>query len=50
MPGVGYVVVDGIAEPIRVRFAFHTDTDLTHLGQPDPAVEGPVLSLVGDAA
>jgi S-DNA-T family DNA segregation ATPase FtsK/SpoIIIE len=49
LPGVGYVVIDGIAEPVRVRFAFHTDTDLTQLGQ--PAVdEGPVLALVGDAA
>ena len=41
MPGVGYVVVDGIAEPIRVRFAFHTDDDLARLGQ----VPAPVLAL-----
>ena len=48
LPGVGYVAVDGIAEPIRVRFAHYTDTHIAQLGQ--PAVEGPVLSLVEDAA
>ena len=25
LPGVGYVQVDGITEPVRVRFAHHTD-------------------------
>ena len=48
MPGVGYVMVDGIAEPIRVRFAWHTDGDLLQLGQPTPllALDGPGLALV----
>jgi DNA segregation ATPase FtsK/SpoIIIE, S-DNA-T family len=46
MPGVGYVQVDGIAEPIRVRFAWHTDGDLQQLGQPAPALGGPGLALV----
>jgi S-DNA-T family DNA segregation ATPase FtsK/SpoIIIE len=47
MPGVGYVQVDGIAEPIRVRFAWHTDDDLKQLGQPvGPAGNGPTLALV----
>jgi S-DNA-T family DNA segregation ATPase FtsK/SpoIIIE len=46
MPGVGYVHVDGIAEPIRVRFAWHTDGDLKQLGQPAPALNGPPLALV----
>jgi S-DNA-T family DNA segregation ATPase FtsK/SpoIIIE len=49
MPGVGYVQVDGIAEPVRVRFAWHTDDDIKQLGQPT-GVEGPVLSVVEDAA
>jgi S-DNA-T family DNA segregation ATPase FtsK/SpoIIIE len=50
LPGVAYVAVDGIAEPIRVRFAHYTDADIAQLGQPTPAVEGPVLALVEDAA
>ncbi len=29
LPGVGYVAVDGIAEPRRVRFAHITDTQIT---------------------
>ena len=45
LPGVGYVEVDGIAEPVRVRFARHTDDDITHLGD-RPAL----LALVDDAA
>jgi S-DNA-T family DNA segregation ATPase FtsK/SpoIIIE len=45
MPGVGYVQVDGIAEPIRVRFAFHTDSDIAQLGDPPP-----VLALIEDVA
>lgn len=47
LPGVGYVQVDGITEPVRVRFAHHTDTDLAALGRP---VTGPVLTVVQDAA
>ncbi len=31
LPGVGYVALDGIAEPIRVRFAHITDTHITTL-------------------
>lgn len=31
LPGVGYVVVDGRREPVRVRFAYHTDHDITAL-------------------
>ena len=34
LPGVGYVQVDGIVEPVRVRFAHHTDADLAALGGP----------------
>ena len=48
MQGVGYVMVDGIAEPVRVRFAWHDDDDLKQLGQPGPlpALDGPALALV----
>jgi S-DNA-T family DNA segregation ATPase FtsK/SpoIIIE len=36
-PGVGYMLVDGTAEPIRVR-AFHvTDSDISHLARTFPA-------------
>lgn len=31
LPGVGYVGIDGIAEPIRVRFSHITDTHISHL-------------------
>ncbi len=30
LPGVGYVVLDGIREPVRVRAAYVSDDDLTH--------------------
>ena len=40
LPGVAYVAIDGIAEPIRVRFAHYTDDDIAQLGRPDPVVEG----------
>jgi hypothetical protein len=45
---VAYVAIDGIAEPIRVRFAHYTDDDIAQLGRPTPTVEGPVLTLVQD--
>ena len=44
LPGVGYVAIDGIAEPIRVRFAHYTDAGIVQLGQ--PAAERQVLALV----
>ena len=31
LPGVGYVVLDGDPTPVRVRFAFHDDPDITAL-------------------
>ena len=48
LPGVGYVVVDGIAEPIRVRFAHLTDTAIETVvtqATPTPAVEAPDVPL-----
>jgi DNA segregation ATPase FtsK/SpoIIIE, S-DNA-T family len=33
LPGVGYVALDGIAEPIRVRFAHITDTQIDALAE-----------------
>ncbi|WP_375430164.1 FtsK/SpoIIIE domain-containing protein [uncultured Friedmanniella sp.] len=41
-PGIGYVTVDGIAEPVRVRFSHLTDDHITDLVQP-PALQPPAL-------
>lgn len=47
-PGVAYVAVDGIPDPVRVRFAWHDDDTIADLiGAP---VEPPMLTVVGDAA
>jgi DNA segregation ATPase FtsK/SpoIIIE, S-DNA-T family len=47
--GVGYVAQDGIPDPIRVRFAWHTDTDIDQLTH--PVTEGPALTVIeGEAA
>ena len=31
LPGVGYVVLDGLPEPVRVRFTHVTDADIAGL-------------------
>ena len=49
MPGVAYVAVDGIPDPVRVRFAWHDDPTIAAARTP-AAVDGPVLTVVGDAA
>ena len=36
LPGVGYVAVDGVAEPIRVRFSHITDHTISQLSR-EPA-------------
>jgi S-DNA-T family DNA segregation ATPase FtsK/SpoIIIE len=36
-PGVGYVVEDGSPMPVRVRFAYLTDTDITAMADTYPA-------------
>ena len=46
LPGVGYVSVDGIAEPVRVRFSNVTDTHIAQLVTP----AGPALQLVAGGA
>jgi S-DNA-T family DNA segregation ATPase FtsK/SpoIIIE len=39
LPGVGYVVIDGVAEPVRLRFAHLTDEGIDEMVQRyDPAV------------
>lgn len=47
LPGVGYVQLDGVAEPVRVRFSHVTDDHILHSGQPVEilTVTGPVLAL-----
>jgi S-DNA-T family DNA segregation ATPase FtsK/SpoIIIE len=32
-PGIGYVVLDGVREPVRVRFSYLTDDDIRDLGR-----------------
>ena len=49
LPGVAYVAQDGIPDPARVRFAWHSDDTIAQLTGP-PVAEGPVLTLIGDAA
>jgi len=44
LPGVGYVTVDGVAEPVRVRFSHVTDTHIAQLVAP------PALQLVRGGA
>ena len=51
LPGVGYVVLDGVREPVRVRAAYVTDVDLRRLAGEHPAPAGPVgLHAVRGAA
>jgi S-DNA-T family DNA segregation ATPase FtsK/SpoIIIE len=46
LPGVGYVAVDGVAEPVRVRFSHITDQHIAALSlEPEPAQ----LQLVADS-
>ena len=45
LPGVGYVQVDGIAEPVRVRFAYVTDD---HIGEWSTAALPPLRLVDGD--
>jgi S-DNA-T family DNA segregation ATPase FtsK/SpoIIIE len=48
LPGVGYVAVDGIAEPVRVRFPHITDHTIAQLGR--QPVQLHVLSASEDVA
>jgi S-DNA-T family DNA segregation ATPase FtsK/SpoIIIE len=41
LPGVGYLMVDGIAEPVRVRFCYYTDDDIAGLGRQLPPSDTP---------
>jgi DNA segregation ATPase FtsK/SpoIIIE, S-DNA-T family len=52
LPGVGYVALDGIAEPVRVRFAHITDAEITALADQyalDPIIQ-PLPLGPGEAA
>jgi S-DNA-T family DNA segregation ATPase FtsK/SpoIIIE len=49
LPGVGYLTVDGASEPVRVRFSYLTDTDITRTAagyRPNPTRGGPVHGAV----
>jgi S-DNA-T family DNA segregation ATPase FtsK/SpoIIIE len=37
LPGVGFVHVEGAHEPVRVRFSYLTDDDITRMAQRWPA-------------
>ena len=37
LPGVGFVALDGVSEPVRVRFAHLADPDIAHLAATHPA-------------
>lgn len=51
LPGVGYVMIDGIAEPMRVRFAHITDELIAARLSPDPEPDRkPLLELIQGAA
>ncbi len=43
LPGVGFVHVEGAAEPVRVRFSWITDDDITDMARrwPAPTGDGP---------
>jgi DNA segregation ATPase FtsK/SpoIIIE, S-DNA-T family len=42
-PGVGYVVLDGLPEPLRVRAAWVTDHDIVTMAERYPARRGDVI-------
>jgi len=39
LPGVGFVTVDGMAEPCRVRFSYVTDQDVAQLAAAPSALQ-----------
>ena len=43
LPGIGYVTVDGIAEPVRVRFSHVTDDYI--MATVVDVMTGPLLAL-----
>lgn len=43
LPGVGYVMIDGVAEPVRVRFSHITDDVIATLGADTRTWSGPIL-------
>jgi S-DNA-T family DNA segregation ATPase FtsK/SpoIIIE len=51
LPGVGYVVVDGLPDPVRVRAAWVSDDDIAAMAAAYPARRGDVIDaqVVEDA-
>src|SRR5690606_29431995 len=51
LPGVAYVALDGVAEPVRVRFSYLTDDDITELCEHyRPSASDAAPGQEGDAA
>jgi len=52
LPGVGYVVLDGLPDPVRVRAAWVTDADIATMAERYPARRGDVIdaTLVDETA
>jgi hypothetical protein len=43
LPGVGYVVLDGLPNPVRIRAAWVTDDDIAAMAERYPARRGDVI-------
>jgi S-DNA-T family DNA segregation ATPase FtsK/SpoIIIE len=54
LPGVGFVHVEGAHEPVRVRFSYLSDDDITDMAEqwsaPDSAVDQPRVIDLTDAS
>jgi hypothetical protein len=46
LPGVGFVVLDGLPDPVRVRASWVTDDDIAAMAERYPARRGDVIDAV----
>jgi hypothetical protein len=46
LPGVGFVVLDGLPDPVRVRASWVTDDDIAAMAERYPARRGDVIDTV----
>jgi len=49
-PGVGYIIVEGLREPIRVRASYVTDEDIKAQALNFPAPAAAAVAIDGGAA